>query len=195
MDVSPKAVYDRFINHAKGSYCFGQNTLLLGVLRALGFRAYSGAARVNLWHNDPEKEPYYRSLTHMLLFVQPNPGNEETWVVDVGFGALNLVRPVPLLDSAESGERGEVQGAFTGEVHRLTRGTHPNCSVGVCLCSLDSRLHISSLFAQTLLPQTAKPPISRRTTSGTWKFAILGVRVETRCHGRGCTASPKKSFS
>jgi arylamine N-acetyltransferase len=134
MDVSPQSIYTRFIHTSKGSYCFGQNTLLLGVLRVLGFRAYSGAARVNLWHNDAGKEPFYRSLTHMLLFVQPNPGNEETWVVDVGFGALNLVRPVPLLDGEE--ERGEVQGAFRGEAHRLTRGAHPNCSLGTSALSL-----------------------------------------------------------
>ncbi|KAH6901568.1 arylamine N-acetyltransferase 1 [Coprinopsis sp. MPI-PUGE-AT-0042] len=127
MDVSPQGVYDRFINDAKGSYCFGQNTLLLGVLRCLGFRAYSGAARVNLQHNDPAKTPYYRSLTHMLLFVQPNQDSNETWMVDVGFGALNLVRPIPLLDHQESGV--EVKGAFSGEVHRLMRGEHPNCSL------------------------------------------------------------------
>lgn len=192
MDVSPEAVYDRFIHDAKGSYCFGQNTLLLGVLRCLGFRAYSGAARVNLQHNDPTKVPYYRSLTHMLLFVQPDQDSNKTWMVDVGFGALGLVRPIPLLDHKESGV--EVQGAFHGEVHRLMRGPHPNCSLGasVRLSYVTISLSVEQIFPR----RTVMALISRRTTNGTWKFAMPTIMSNpAKYNGSVYTASQKRSFS
>lgn len=39
MDVSPAGVYERMVVQRKGgSYCFGQNGLLLGMLRGLGYR-------------------------------------------------------------------------------------------------------------------------------------------------------------
>jgi arylamine N-acetyltransferase len=39
MDVSPQGVFQRLVqDHKGGSYCFGQNTLFLGMLRGLGYR-------------------------------------------------------------------------------------------------------------------------------------------------------------
>lgn len=39
MDVGPERIFQRFVADKKGgSYCFGQNTLMLGMLLALGFR-------------------------------------------------------------------------------------------------------------------------------------------------------------
>lgn len=38
MDVTPEGLYDRFVNKKHGSYCFGQNSLMLEILRGLGFR-------------------------------------------------------------------------------------------------------------------------------------------------------------
>ncbi|TFK23881.1 arylamine N-acetyltransferase 1 [Coprinopsis marcescibilis] len=125
MDISPDGLYRRFIDEGKGSYCFGQNTLLLGILRGLGYRAYSGAARVNANFQHPEKEPDYTFLTHMVVFVQPGSESRETLVVDVGFGAYGLVRPIPLSESQDSW----VYGAFSTEAHRLTRTLPFNSSL------------------------------------------------------------------
>lgn len=38
MDVTPEGLYERFVNRKGGSYCIGQNTLMLGMLRAMGYR-------------------------------------------------------------------------------------------------------------------------------------------------------------
>ncbi|TFK23882.1 arylamine N-acetyltransferase 1 [Coprinopsis marcescibilis] len=118
MDVSANGLYERFIHRAQGgSYCFGQNGLLLEILRGLGYRAYSGSARVNRNFQQPELVPAYGSLNHMVLFVQPGADGSETFFVDVGFGAYGLVRPIPLSDSQDDW----VYGAFPGEAHRFTR--------------------------------------------------------------------------
>lgn len=38
MDVTPEGIFERFMKRQGGSYCFGQNGLLLQMLRGLGFR-------------------------------------------------------------------------------------------------------------------------------------------------------------
>ena len=38
MEVAPAGMYDRMVLHDKGSYCFGMNGLLHGMLRGLGYR-------------------------------------------------------------------------------------------------------------------------------------------------------------
>jgi len=134
MEVSPDRIWRRFMDEGKGSYCFGQNMLLLCVLRGLGYRAYSGAARVNRHHGHPDKAPQHGALHHAVIFVQMQfPSGEEggffesnaTYVVDVGFGIMNLARPIPLTENAT------VPGAFRGEVHRLVRAPSPQSSLEV----------------------------------------------------------------
>lgn len=38
MDVTPEGLFERLVKRRGGSYCFGQNGLLLEMLRGLGFR-------------------------------------------------------------------------------------------------------------------------------------------------------------
>lgn len=38
MDFGPESAFQRLVQQRKGSYCFGQNTVLLGMLRGLGYR-------------------------------------------------------------------------------------------------------------------------------------------------------------
>lgn len=40
MDIAPQHLYKRMVADGKGfgSYCFGQNSLLLEILRGLGYR-------------------------------------------------------------------------------------------------------------------------------------------------------------
>ena len=42
MRVDPSSIFSRFVLEGKGygSYCYGQNGILLGVLRRLGYRYY-----------------------------------------------------------------------------------------------------------------------------------------------------------
>lgn len=65
----------------------------------------------------------------MMLFVQPIPDSNETYVVDVGFGGSNLARPILLSDENEWG----IPGAAPPERHRLIRGAHPSSSLGMFL--------------------------------------------------------------
>ncbi|KAJ2916668.1 hypothetical protein MD484_g3769, partial [Candolleomyces efflorescens] len=116
MDVSPQGAFERFVKTGSGgSYCFGQNTVLLGILRGLGFRAYSGAARVNINWQKPEEQDIQTSHTHMVIFVQPDDESNLTYVVDVGFGGGGLARPIPLVNGDES----IVMGVGPTEQHPL----------------------------------------------------------------------------
>lgn len=124
MDVSPEGTFRRLVEEHKGSYCFGQSTLFLGMLRGLGYRAYPGLARVNL-HAPNSNTVAYTPLLHMILFVQPIADSNETYLVDVGFGITNITQPI-LLSNADTNI---VWGAVPPERHRLTRGSDPSSSL------------------------------------------------------------------
>ncbi|TFK66481.1 cysteine proteinase [Pluteus cervinus] len=148
LDVTPQGAFQRLVGEKKGgSYCFGMNGVMYGILRGLGYRVYSGTARVN--HNSPlpptgrigsdggqtHQRPVYTPLSHMVLFVQPfvdytrdgeatseGQGNNQTYMIDVGFGSPGLARPILLADDGEDDDQG-VMGVGRTERHRLKRGT------------------------------------------------------------------------
>ncbi|KAJ2916643.1 hypothetical protein MD484_g3770, partial [Candolleomyces efflorescens] len=138
MDVSPQGAFNRMVRDGNGSYCFGQNIVFLGILRSLGFRAYSGVARVNINWEKPEKQEVYTSHTHMLLFVQPHEGSNLTYFVDVGFGGDGLARPVPLVNGDES----IVMGLGPAEENRLCKVPFPQSSLSAFACFDMSQLGI-----------------------------------------------------
>jgi arylamine N-acetyltransferase len=141
MDVRPQALFDSMVLQRHGSYCFGQNTLLLGMLRALGFRSvlmpicryfshlifrtnhrcYSGCARVN-GERLSTLPLQLSTITHMILFVNPSD-SQSTYLIDVAFGARCLARPIKV----EAGEM--VKGSAAPEEHRLIRLAHPNSAI------------------------------------------------------------------
>jgi N-hydroxyarylamine O-acetyltransferase len=86
-NLQEKLVFGR-----RGGYCFEQNTLFAGVLRAMGFEVTLLAARVRFGTT--------RVLprTHMVLKVQSD-GAE--WLADVGFGAAGLLHPIRFGDNRE----------------------------------------------------------------------------------------------
>ncbi|KAF9044212.1 arylamine N-acetyltransferase 2 [Panaeolus papilionaceus] len=125
MDISPESLFDRMVvNGAGGSYCFGLNGLLFGMLRTLGYRAYSGAARVN--SAQPNESLSYTNLSHQIIFVQPTPDSNQTYLVDVGFGIPGLAQPI-LLSTDDSNV---ALGVDKTEKHRLTRSVMPLSSFG-----------------------------------------------------------------
>ncbi|KAF8999491.1 arylamine N-acetyltransferase 1 [Cyathus striatus] len=123
MDVTPEGAFKRLVRDRKGSYCFGQNGVLLGMLRGLGYRAYVVSARVN--EAGPHDPRNYTALTHMVVLVQPHADSNKTYLVDVGFGANGLARPILLSDSEDN----VVIGVTPTEKHRLTRGALPSSSL------------------------------------------------------------------
>ncbi|KAK0223648.1 cysteine proteinase [Armillaria fumosa] len=126
MDVTPQGMLRRAILRRRGSYGFGLNTLFLGMLRGLGYRAYAGSARVSDGSNPLKLGP----LSHMFLLVQPDSEThfQPVCLVDVGFGGTCLTRPIYLRDGAVV--------ETSSEKHRLIRAPHPSSS----LDGLDSAL-------------------------------------------------------
>ncbi|KAL0062641.1 hypothetical protein AAF712_010478 [Marasmius tenuissimus] len=77
MDVTPDGNFQRMVVERKGSYCYGKNGMLLEMLRGVGYRAYGTQGRVNKHSTDPEKEPEFTPLVHLVLLVQPVEGKGE----------------------------------------------------------------------------------------------------------------------
>ena len=87
--VERKLVVDR-----RGGYCFENNTLLLAVLSALGFRATPLSARVRFNVARDVTPP----RTHLLLRVDFEHGS---YLADCGVGAATPTAPVPLVYDVE----------------------------------------------------------------------------------------------
>jgi N-hydroxyarylamine O-acetyltransferase len=93
-DLALAALEDKIVRRGRGGYCFEQNGLFLGVLRALGFRvrALEGRVRTGV-PADVET-----GRTHMALAVTLDG---EEWLADVGFGGLAPTAPLRLASRAE----------------------------------------------------------------------------------------------
>lgn len=87
--LDPESLEAKLVRQGRGGYCYEHNLLFRHALDALGFRVTGLAARV-LW-NVPEGVVTPR--THMLLRVDLDG---ETWLADVGFGAVTLTAPLRL---------------------------------------------------------------------------------------------------
>ncbi|KAF8879268.1 hypothetical protein BD779DRAFT_1447074 [Infundibulicybe gibba] len=154
MDVTAAGVFRQFVHERKGSYCFGNNSLFLQILRGLGYRAYAGSARVNMAPGF-SSPPDYTYFSHMFIFVQPFENNQ-TYIVDVGFGAPGPTRPILLSDAEDN----VVFGTTPTERHRLRLGPHPLSSLGVYLPCVPADMMESSV------QRTRKDP----ATPNTWKI-------------------------
>lgn len=87
--LDSESLQEKLVVNGRGGYCFEQNLLFMHALRALGFRVSGLAARI-LW-NQPEDAIMPRG--HMLLRVEIGG---ETYLADVGFGALTQTAPLCL---------------------------------------------------------------------------------------------------
>ncbi|KAF8623251.1 hypothetical protein AX17_007497 [Amanita inopinata Kibby_2008] len=121
VNLDPHNLFERFVNEGKGSYCFGQNTVFLSVLRGLGYRAYHVPSRVNEEHIPIPNS--YGSQTHIVILVQL-PDSNLTYLIDVGFG-MGPSRPVLLSES----ENNVVSGATATETYRVRRYADPRSSL------------------------------------------------------------------
>jgi N-hydroxyarylamine O-acetyltransferase len=79
------ALHAKLIAQRRGGYCFEHNTLLLAILRALGYDARPVEARVRTG------EARVRPRTHMAIVVRVDDGE---WLVDAGFGGEGPRLPV-----------------------------------------------------------------------------------------------------
>ena len=81
------SLHAKLIHGRRGGYCFEHNTLLLAVLRELGFDARAVEARVRAG------TAAIRPRTHMAIVVRVGGGE---WLADVGFGGDGPLEPVPM---------------------------------------------------------------------------------------------------
>lgn len=81
------ALYDRLVLRRRGGYCFEQNRFMFEMLQELGFEVYRYLARVTI---DGTVDP---PLTHRVTVVLVNG---QRYVVDVGFGGIGPLRPIPM---------------------------------------------------------------------------------------------------
>jgi N-hydroxyarylamine O-acetyltransferase len=95
IELDPAAIEHKLITRRRGGYCFEQNTFLMYVLRALGYRVTPIAARVRVGRARDE----IPARTHCFLRVELAEGS---WLVDVGVGGLSPCAAVCLtLDIAQ----------------------------------------------------------------------------------------------
>jgi N-hydroxyarylamine O-acetyltransferase len=90
IDLSPAAVEHKLLVSRRGGYCFEQNTLLMYVLRALGYSVTPIGARVRVSRPRNETPP----RTHVFLRVELEDG---PWLCDVGIGGLSLASALRLV--------------------------------------------------------------------------------------------------
>jgi N-hydroxyarylamine O-acetyltransferase len=104
IDLELDRVQDKLIGRRRGGYCFEQNTLLLAVLREIGFAVEPMEARVRTGATA------IRPRTHMVLVVT---AERRRWLADVGFGGDGLLEPISM-DGAES-------IPSSGSIHRVVQ--------------------------------------------------------------------------
>jgi N-hydroxyarylamine O-acetyltransferase len=116
VSLSDAALEEKIIAGGRGGYCFEQNLVFSNVLEQLGFSVTRLAARV-MW-NAPATLIMPRS--HMLLLVDID---DESHVVDVGFGGLTLTGVLRLEPGVEQRTPHEpfrlvcVDGEFVMQAH------------------------------------------------------------------------------
>jgi N-hydroxyarylamine O-acetyltransferase len=89
-----EALQAKLVGGGRGGWCFEQNLLFAHVLRRIGFRLTTLAARVR-WNAPPGE---LRPRSHMLLQVHLPEGDH---IADVGFGGLVLTAPLELRTDRE----------------------------------------------------------------------------------------------
>ena len=112
ISLDPARVAAKLVTARRGGYCFEQNTLLAGALRAMGFAVTPLLARVR--RNAP---PEVRTpLTHMVLRIDLDG---RPWLVDVGFGAIGATAPLALDTFDEQPSPHERRRLLRLDEHRL----------------------------------------------------------------------------
>ena len=91
IDLDPGALERKLVHARRGGYCFEQNALLLHVLGALGFDVHPLSARVR-YQRPREFTP---ARTHLFVRVEL----EESWLVDVGVGAMSVTSALRLAET------------------------------------------------------------------------------------------------
>lgn len=90
-DLGENALFDKLVHRRRGGYCYEHNGVMGYVLAELGFGVQRLGGRV-VWMNTSGELP---PQTHEALSVTV-PGDDGSWLVDVGFGGQTLSSPIRL---------------------------------------------------------------------------------------------------
>jgi arylamine N-acetyltransferase len=94
VDLSREALFDKLVHRRRGGYCYEMNGLLGYVLADLGFEVERLTGRA-VWMNPVWLDGPPPAKTHQLLAVRI-PGDEQRFLVDVGFSGQTLTSPIRL---------------------------------------------------------------------------------------------------
>ncbi len=152
----------KLVTAGRGGYCFEQNALLAAVLEALGYPLTRLCGRVRLGR--PGQVP---PRTHMILRVELAEGPH---LADVGFGALQLLEPMPLHAGATATQHGwdyalVAEGAGLllrmrqpeGWVDLYEFTEEPQHAIDYEVANHYTSTHPASGFVQSLTAQRATP--------------------------------------
>jgi len=89
ISIEPQAIENKLVRERRGGYCFEQNTLLLHVLKALGYCVQPLSSRV--YNQLPRSNMPVR--THLILRVEIEG---DSWLADVGVGSMTPTTPLRL---------------------------------------------------------------------------------------------------
>ena len=89
IDLDDAAIQKKLIHEKRGGYCFEQNTLLLAVLKQLGFEARPLSARVRY----QRPRDFTPARTHLLIRVEVDGVAR---LADVGAGAMSPTKSLTL---------------------------------------------------------------------------------------------------
>lgn len=91
--LGPEVLVEKLVGRRRGGYCYEHNGLVGFVLEALGYGVERLAGRVVWMRDDDAPLP---AMTHNVLAVTV-PGEDERFLVDVGFGGQTLSSPIRLV--------------------------------------------------------------------------------------------------
>lgn len=91
--LGPVVLEDKLVARRRGGYCYEHNGLFGFVLDALGFGVERITGRV-VWMREPDAP--LPAKTHQVLSVTV-PGDDQPFLVDVGFGGQTLSSPIRLV--------------------------------------------------------------------------------------------------
>ncbi|KAI9825456.1 MAG: N-terminal acetyltransferase [Thelocarpon impressellum] len=101
ISLDPVVLFDKIVHRGRGGYCMENNMLFGQMLAALGYDVYFAGARISerLTGSRGAEAQDFGGWSHMVNIVTIQ---NMRYVVDVGFGAGGSIRPMPLVDGAES---------------------------------------------------------------------------------------------
>jgi N-hydroxyarylamine O-acetyltransferase len=186
ISVALEDIERKFLDRGGGGYCFEHNTLFAAALREAGFEPIVLLGRVR--RGPPESW----ARTHMVIRVDAPEGSaNETWLADVGFGAVGLIEPIPLREGANSTQRGLAyslrrdgplwvlsmrDAAQTMDLYEFTED--PQTAGDIAVANHYTSTHPQSMFRKTLTIQRVRGNdriILRNDTLSKW---IDGTPVE-----------------